>query len=204
MSKSGQQERILGVAKRLFTERGFSNVAVRDICRAAKVTPPTVYYYFKNKEALFDAVVRETITMNEFIDRLNAESKAARGTESKIRAFSRTYLLYFPRNLMNVGLYIRRSTELDSLGKIAIKAELARIQSLLDEIIRSGITQGELRNTDPRMATECLLGMMNRFVFQRIHFQRNYNAAEAASYLAEFFLNAMKTPTRRSELQVAK
>ena len=58
MSAAGQEKKILEVAKELFTQRGFANVAVRDICRAADVTPPTLYYYFKNKEALFDAVVR--------------------------------------------------------------------------------------------------------------------------------------------------
>ncbi|MGA3108772.1 MAG: helix-turn-helix domain-containing protein, partial [Candidatus Bathyarchaeia archaeon] len=63
MSTVTQEQRILEVAKELFTQRGFSNVAMREICKAADVTPPTVYYYFKNKEALFDAVVRESVSM---------------------------------------------------------------------------------------------------------------------------------------------
>jgi hypothetical protein len=42
------------------------------------------------------------------------------------------------------------------------------------------------------MAAECLLGMMNRFVFQQIHFQRSYKPLEAASYLTEFFLLSMR------------
>lgn len=192
MSTSRQQQRILEVAKQLFTQRGFSNVAIRDICRAADVTPPTVYYYFKNKEALFDAVVREAITMTEFIGRLDEESSKTKSLESQIRSFVRTYLSYFPKDLINVGLYVRHSTELDPIGKRTLSAELGRIQSLLTGVIRKGIALGEFRNTDPQMAAECLLGMMNRFIFQRIHFQRNYNASEAASYLTDFFLRAMR------------
>jgi AcrR family transcriptional regulator len=195
MSAASQEQRILEVAKELFTQRGFANVAVRDICRAADVTPPTLYYYFKNKGALFDAVVRETISMTEFIGRLSEECGKANGSESQIQAFTRTYLSYFPRDHLNVGLYLRHSTQLDPIGRRTLTAELARIQSLLAQIIRKGIEGGEFRNTDPRMAAECLLGMMHRFVFQRIHFQRNYNASEAASYIADFFLRSMK-PTR--------
>ena len=187
-----QERRILEAAKELFTQRGFSNVAVRDICRAAEVTPPTVYYYFKNKEALFEAVVRETISMSEFIARLGNGCRKGRGSSTQLRSFTRTYLSYFPKEVINVGLYIRHSTELDLVGRETLSAELARAQSLLINVIREGIAKGEFRNTSPRMAAECLLGMMNRFIFQRIHFQRNYDAASASSYLTDFFLRAMR------------
>jgi hypothetical protein len=73
-----------------------------------------------------------------------------------------------------------------------LAADLARIQSVLNAIIEKGIKSGEFRETDPRMAAACLLGMMNRFVFQQIHFRLNYKPSEAASYLSEFFLLAMK------------
>ena len=189
---TNQEQRIREVAKDLFTQRGFANVAVRDICRAAKVTPPTLYYYFKNKEALFDAVVRETITMTEFINRLDDESKKAGGPTAQVAAFTQTYLSYFPKDRLNVGLYVRHSTELDSIGRKSLQGELTRIQSLLTSIVRKGIAEGEFRKTDPQMAADCLLGMMNRFVFQSIHFRRNYRPREIGSYLAEFFQLAMK------------
>jgi len=191
-STNTQEQRILEVARNLFTKRGFSNVAIRDICRAANITPPTVYYYFKNKGALFDAVVRETISMKQFINRLNDECQKPDGADSQILAFTKAYLTYFPKDRLNVGLYVRHSTELDSIGRNILQGELTRIQSILTKIVRNGIDKGEFRETDPRMATECLLGMMNRFVFQQIHFRRSYKPGEAASYLAEFFLLAMK------------
>ncbi len=193
MTTVTQEQRILEVAKELFTQRGFSNVAMRDICRAADVTPPTVYYYFKNKEALFDAVVRESVSLTGFITKLNEECEKAAGPSAQIRAFARSYLAHFPKDHLNVGLYVRHSTEeLDSVGRKTLAADLARIQSVLNAIVEKGIESGEFRETDPRMAAECLLGMMNRFVFQQIHFRRNYKPTEAAAYLSEFFLLAMK------------
>jgi AcrR family transcriptional regulator len=193
MAAVNQEQRILEVAKELFTQRGFSNVAVRDICKAADVTPPTLYYYFKNKEALFDAVVRKSVSMAEFISRLTDACGKVKEPKSQVRAFTSSYLANFPKDHLNVGLYVRHSTEeLDSIGLKTLAADLARILSLLTAIIQRGITSGEFRETDPKMAAECLLGMMNRFVFQEIHFRRNYRPTEAASYLSEFFLRAMK------------
>lgn len=136
--------------------------------------------------------------MSEFINRLDNECGKARSFDAKIRAFTRIYLSYFPKNLINVGLYLRDSTKLDSIGRNTLSGEFARIQSVLSGIIRKGIAAGDFRSTDARMAAECLLGMMHRFIFQQIHFQRNYNSSEAASYLAEFFLRAMRPSSRRS------
>jgi AcrR family transcriptional regulator len=193
MASSTQEQRILTVAKELFTRRGFSNVAVRDICKAADVTPPTLYYYFKNKEALFDAVVRKSVGMAEFIGRLNDACGNLSEPKSQVKAFTSTYLANFPKDHLNVGLYVRHSTEeLDTIGRKTLAADLAKIQTLLSSIIRNGIRTRVFRETDPGMAAECLLGMMNRFVFQQIHFRRSYKPAEAASYLSDFFLQAMK------------
>jgi len=193
MPAATQEQRILDVAKELFTQRGFSNVAVRDICKAADVTPPTLYYYFKNKEALFDAVVRKSVGMTDFISKLSDACDKAKGPKSQVQAFTRTYLASFPKDHLNVGLYVRHSTEeLDPVGRKTLAADLSRIQSLLSAIVQRGIRAGEFRETDPEMAAECLLGMMNRFVFQQIHFRRSYKAMEAASYLSDFFLQAMK------------
>jgi len=193
MPAATQEQRILDVAKELFTQRGFSNVAVRDICKAADVTPPTLYYYFKNKEALFDAVVRKSVGMADFISKLSDACDNAKGAKSQVQVFTRTYLANFPKDHLNVGLYVRHSTEeLDSVGRKTLAADLSRIQSMLSAIVQRGIAAGEFRRTDPEMAAECLLGMMNRFVFQQIHFRRSYSPTEAASYLSDFFLKAMK------------
>ncbi len=192
MSTVDQEQRILEVAKGLFTRRGFSNVAIRDICKAASVTAPTVYYYFRNKGALFDAVVRESVSMTEFITQLKDECRKVGDSKSQIRAFVRTYLASFPKERLNIGLYVRHSTELDSIGRNTLLAELGRIQSFLTSIIRKAIDAGEFRETDAKMAAECLLGMMHRLVFQQIHFSRNYKPSEAAAYVSDFFLRAMK------------
>lgn len=193
MSAATQEQKILEVAKELFTQRGFSNVAVRDICRAADVTPPTLYYYFKNKEALFDAVVRNSVSMSEFISHLSETCGSAGTPELQVQVFTRTYLENFPKDHLNVGLYVRHSTDkLDPIGRKTLAADLARIQTMLTGIVRKGIDKGQFRKTDPGMAAECLLGMMNRFVFQQIHFSRNYKPAQAAAYLSDFFLQAMK------------
>jgi len=47
------KQEIIGIATRLFAERGFDGVTVRDICAKAQVSVAMVNYHFKNKEGLY-------------------------------------------------------------------------------------------------------------------------------------------------------
>src|SRR6266702_4357494 len=59
--KAARPAEIVTAALDVFVERGFAAARLEEVARRAGVTKGTVYLYFKNKEALFKAVVRETI-----------------------------------------------------------------------------------------------------------------------------------------------
>ena len=96
---------ILEAAARLFSERGYANVSIRDVCREANTTPPMIYYYFKDKKRLFDAAVNQKTSMREFIARLRDQSRLD-DPESSARAFVDTYLSGFPTDAFAPGLYL--------------------------------------------------------------------------------------------------
>ena len=54
------QQRILAAAERLFSQRGYENVSVRDIANEAGVTHPLIYYHWASKRDLLAAVVAGT------------------------------------------------------------------------------------------------------------------------------------------------
>lgn len=51
------KQRILEVSLELFSQKGFSAVSIRDICRKVQIKESTVYYHFKNKQAIFDELL---------------------------------------------------------------------------------------------------------------------------------------------------
>lgn len=50
---TGKKEEILLKAMELFLEKGYSATSTNDICAAAKINKPTLYYYFESKRHLF-------------------------------------------------------------------------------------------------------------------------------------------------------
>jgi AcrR family transcriptional regulator len=93
------RERILDAAERLFAERGFYGVSVRDITGAASVDVALASYHFGNKQGVLEAVfMRRAEDLNaERIARLDAVLAAAKGArppkiEDVINAFTHPLL----------------------------------------------------------------------------------------------------------------
>jgi len=51
--------KVLKIAAELISAKGFYNVSVREICEAAGVTKPVLYYYFKDKEDVLAELINE-------------------------------------------------------------------------------------------------------------------------------------------------
>ncbi|KNC16344.1 TetR family transcriptional regulator [Arthrobacter sp. RIT-PI-e] len=69
MKKVGEpapKQRLLRAAAALLAESGGEAVSTRQITQAARVTAPTLYHHFGDKEGLFDAVVAEGFA--EYLD----------------------------------------------------------------------------------------------------------------------------------------
>lgn len=62
---SNKRERLVASAKRLIHEQGYNRTTLADIAQDARVPLGNVYYYFKTKEALAQAVLDERIQLFE-------------------------------------------------------------------------------------------------------------------------------------------
>ncbi len=189
--ESAAPEKILEAAAKLFSVRGFSNVSIRDICAEVHTTAPMIYYYFGNKKGLFYAVIRKKISLGEFISRLKQTESKGNPAET-IMAFVDTYLYAFPDKAFDLGLYMRDTATMDRESAHRMSQQLEEIHVLATEIVSRGIVNGDFRKTHPAKAADCLLGMLNRIVFQRIHFSKSSNIEAEKRYITDFFLRAVK------------
>jgi len=55
--EQGAKSRLLEAGIALFAQKGYTGTSVREIVASAGVTKPVLYYYFKNKEGLFRAIL---------------------------------------------------------------------------------------------------------------------------------------------------
>ena len=59
MPKENRKEQIIQEALKLFSEKGFAAVSMRDLAESAGISVSTIYHYYESKQALFqDMIVR--------------------------------------------------------------------------------------------------------------------------------------------------
>ena len=91
-STDEKRERILQAAEALFDRQGYANTTMEQIVQQLGVTKPFVYYYFHNKQEIFETLCwRPSVacfTAMDFPedDRRPAHTKVAEGMERLIRA----------------------------------------------------------------------------------------------------------------------
>ena len=84
--------RVLQTAERLFGERGFKMVTVRDICKAARANVAAVNYHFGSKMGLYRQVLQNAIdTMRETTEAAREAGKGRR-PEEQLRRFIHVFL----------------------------------------------------------------------------------------------------------------
>jgi TetR/AcrR family transcriptional regulator, regulator of cefoperazone and chloramphenicol sensitivity len=86
------RERLLRVAARLFAERGFKRVTVREICRAARANVAAVNYHFGDKLQLYCEVVRMAVTTMRETSAAAKQAGEGGTADEKLRAYIRVFV----------------------------------------------------------------------------------------------------------------
>ncbi len=88
-SQANSAERILDAALKLFSEKGYEASSIREICARARITRPTLYYFFQSKEGVHRALV-EQVTRN--VDAIVEQGLAAPGDfRAKCKGIARVF-----------------------------------------------------------------------------------------------------------------
>jgi AcrR family transcriptional regulator len=146
--KDAQREKIIDAASLLFGRFGYKKTSLDDIAKETHKTKTAIYYYFKSKEAVFEAVIdREAnILGQELISAVLAKTKP----EDKINAYITTRLT----TLKKVSVFydamkselLDHLTFMDTVREKYVKIEHNLVKSILSEGIE--LNQFDIENPD--------------------------------------------------------
>jgi AcrR family transcriptional regulator len=84
------EERILDAARKVFLARGFEGASIDEIAAVARSGKPTIYARFADKEALFTAVVMQSVAAN--VARFEAYTPTGATIEQRLESVAVTVL----------------------------------------------------------------------------------------------------------------
>ncbi|QGG51238.1 TetR/AcrR family transcriptional regulator [Lysinibacillus pakistanensis] len=158
--KKAQERRneILDAAEELFNQKGFDGTSTNDILEKVGIARGTLYYHFKSKEDIMDALIdRMTDTILEAAKEIGA-NKSIPVNERMIRV---VMALNISRgNGKEIMEHIHKPQNALMHQKIQ-KIILNNVPSILADIIREGIEQGLFNTLYPYECMEMIVAYTN-------------------------------------------
>lgn len=156
--KDARPDEILAAALEVFVTRGYAAARLDEVARRAGVTKGTIYLYFPGKEALFKAVVRQSLVPN--IERAEQMVAGAEDSAAALRAVVRRVWEVVGESALSgiPKLIVAEAANFPELARFYHTEVAGRMIRLLSGVIERGIARGEFRAVDPRYAAMAALG----------------------------------------------
>jgi len=166
MGSRGQPEEsraaILQAAAYEFAEFGIAGARTDSIAREARVNKALLYYYFKDKETLYGAVLDDAFSgLKTAVFRVLDADLPPR---DKILAYAGTYFDFIASNqlyprLMQREMMRARDGQSPHIEKV-IKAYIQPIFLRVTEVLRLGIAEGHFRPVNPAHFVQSIVAMI--------------------------------------------
>jgi TetR/AcrR family transcriptional regulator, fatty acid metabolism regulator protein len=161
---SVQEERrrqILEAAVRAFARRGYHGCRVSDVAREAGVAYGLVYHYYGSKEALLDAIFRQT--WGAMLATISSVEELDDPAREKVRKVTEIVLRTWRRDPDLVRVLVREVTRSSQVQRETDEIELA--MTALQRIVEDGQSGGDFRtDLDARLTATIWYGALEEIL----------------------------------------
>lgn len=190
ISETGVREEILAVAMRMFIQQGYHGLAMRQISEAVGVSKAALYYYFKDKEELFLAILNSYLNdMESSIDAIRAKSGSS---ADQITQFVESVLRQPAEQRALTRLASQEMGQLSATSRKKFdKLYHEKFIGKLTAILQEGMDRGEFQSLNAEIATWSLLGIMYPY-FYPAHSGEKPIPAGTIQEIVSIYLNGVK------------
>lgn len=156
--KTKTETQILHAAKKVFISKGLEATSMSDIAAEAGISRPSLHYYFRTKENLFQAIFKDII--EEFMPQLGEIIRGGETPEKKVRLFVNQYVDLLAGTPLAPHFVINQIyRDPEGMAKLFIEVEsrhgnIAYAVKLLDEFAK----KQKLKNFDAQQFCLSLYG----------------------------------------------
>ena len=155
----------------VFAQKGFAATRLDDIAAKAGITKGTIYLYFDSKQALFEALARQSVGAQ--IDAVTAQLAGFPGSSAELLRFVLSSIGHFAMTSDRVvlpRLVLAEAANFPKLAEFWRREIVERGLQLMTDIIERGIARGEFRKIEPQHAARLCVAPILIIVLWRATF----------------------------------
>jgi AcrR family transcriptional regulator len=161
--------KIFRSAARLFAEKGYNGVSMREISERTGLSKPTIYYHFGNKEGIYTSLVSTSLNYNvEMFQEIQQKEVSIKQKIIELVKLRFRQVREYP-DLAQFFVSLLSGTEKLPFLEDQMKQALERRKMLVD-LINEGISTGEFgSNAKPELASEIFVGSLMHFIQKQLN-----------------------------------
>jgi AcrR family transcriptional regulator len=166
-------------ASDLFWERGYAAVSVADIASTVGITKATLYYHFGGKEAIYVAVMRQTLEL--IAAAIREIARAPLPIRERLRLLAQGFLDNAPPESNHDAMLRDVEQHLPPATRAEMALSYTAMMTAYADLMRDGVERGELRPLDPLWLAHTFQHLLDSIVLKRNAdlFPDRHTAAEA-------------------------
>ncbi len=184
-----KQDSILDAAISIFAGQGFRSTDVQVIADTAGVGKGTVYRYFGNKEALFQAAA--DAGMQRMEQHINSVVRDDSTLDDHVRAVGMAYADFFQKNPQLVEILIQERAEFRGSIPDTHLFYRQKNRGKFEVVLRQGISDGTFRKVNVREATNAFANLLYGTVVCGVLEGNSLNIRRTAKHAIEIFLQGI-------------
>ena len=153
---------IITHAKSLFSEKGYAQASMDELAQRCGLNKAMVFYYFKNKKGLYEAVMREILV--EIQQAIMEENKKHSKPEEELEGFIRTYARYACAHPYLPSLLLRELSDSGAVLPEMLFSSMRQLFALFTDILRRGEAKGCFHDAVPMILYFMVIGTLNLMV----------------------------------------
>ncbi len=154
---------ILEAGEKLFAKKGFYPTTMEEVARAAGLAKGTIYLHFDDKRNLFFSIIEKKLDI--LLEKIEKEMRKDEFPSQRIKLAIGIHLRFLEENrdffkiMQALPESLKQEMERKLKGRVIEKQ--SRYVEILDQLIRKGIRNQEIKPLDSRKLAVILVGMMH-------------------------------------------
>ena len=178
--------KILDVASKTFSEKGYNGTSMREIAEVLNITKAALYYHFSGKEAIFSACIINSLDKmaRAYEDMAKSNDPIWDKLEAMIDGIF-TFSQSQPHIFKLITMLMSRSFDRD-IDKRMLHDFFKRQQKSINTIVQRGVERGEIRDDIPvNLLASGITGLIHHTTGPKIKSMQkiNYTKEEQINYL---------------------
>lgn len=182
------KQNIRQTAQRLFRERGYASIGMRELAKEVGIEAPSIYNHYKGK----DDILREICfdMADQFfkaIEGLHAEEKPGK----KLRAYIKAHIGVIANNIEASNVFFHEWMFLEGAQLAKFKKQRLEYEQKFREVIEKGVKKGDFKSLNTRLIILTIFSAINA-TYDLYKSNEKLTQEEIAEQITDLLLKGLK------------